>query len=415
MIQDADAVCFPREPPALNSYPATPDPNDLLRSDPWRWWRDQMPIADRWAYLDHAAVAPISGPAQQAIAQYATEAAALGDTVWPRWSAGCDQLRKNFARLLGCHDGQICLVPNTTTGINLVAEGFPWQPGDNVVIPSGEFPSNLFPWLNQQPRGVEVRIVPRVDGQVRIDDLIAHADHKTRIIAVSWVGYASGFRIDVEQLVERAHQRGALVFLDAIQGLGMYPLDLATTPVDFLAADGHKWLLGPEGAGIAYIRAAHIDKLRCGNVGWNSVKNSHNYADPAFELRSDATRFESGSANMVGNLALSASLDLFLSIRSLLPADAISSRVIELASQLDQSLQRLGAKTRLPVADSNRSGIVTFELPGVEPNEIRRLAAERNVVVSCRDGGVRASIHAYNHQDDLSRLVAVVQFLSAHV
>ncbi len=120
-----------------------------------------MPIAPDWAYFDHAAVAPLSGPAAQAICEFADQASRLGDTVWPQWAARVEHVRRVVAELLVCKASEVCLVPNTTTGINVVAEGWPWQPGDNVILPEGEFPSNLFPWQNQQSRGVEVRIVPR--------------------------------------------------------------------------------------------------------------------------------------------------------------------------------------------------------------------------------------------------------------
>jgi cysteine desulfurase/selenocysteine lyase len=400
---------LPNTGDTLNSDLIPTNESEQLKTNPWQWWRDQMPITDRWSYLDHAAVAPLSRGAQLAINRFADEAANLGDTVWPQWAATTDRLRKNVATLLGCESREICLVPNTTTGINLIAEGYPWKPGDNVVIPDGEFPSNLFPWLNQQSRGVEVRVVPRAGGEVRAGDLMSQVDDSTRIIATSWVGYASGYRIDVDDLVQQAHDRGVLVFLDAIQGVGMYPLDLSQTPVDFLASDGHKWLLGPEGAGIAYIRSEHINTLRCGNVGWASVKNAYNYADPSLELRADAARFESGSANMIGDAALNASVELFLQVRQAHGNDAIMKRVVGLADSLVQSLKAIGAKPRQPESPERRSGILTFELPGVEPNEIRSRAVRENVVVSCRDGGVRTSIHAYNNGDDLDRLIDVLQ------
>jgi cysteine desulfurase/selenocysteine lyase len=378
-------------------------------SNPWKWWRDQMPITAEWAYFDHAAVAPLSGPAAEASRDFADQAARQGDTVWPQWAAQVEHLRSLAAQLLSCDSAEVCMVPNTTAGINLVAEGWPWQRGDNVILPDGEFPSNLFPWLNQESKGVEVRIVPRRNGEILVQDLIDHIDDSTRIISLSWVGYASGFRVDLDSLVEQAHRRGVAVFLDAIQGLGIYPLDLSKTPIDFLAADGHKWLLGPEGAGIAMIRREHLSRLRCGNVGWSSVKNSHNYASPSFELRDDARRFESGSANMIGSAALAASLEMFLSVREHHGAGAIADRVIGLTEQLDESLRAEGATTRLPKSATSRSSILTFRVPGTEPAEIRRRALAKKVVVSCRDGGVRASIHAYNDVDDLARLVDVVR------
>lgn len=383
-----------------------------LKSTPWTWWRDQMPITREWAYFDHAAVAPLSQPAADAIRSLTDQALQLGDTVWPQWAGRLEDLRRFAAELLSCDFAEIALVPNTTTGINFIAEGWPWTAGDNVIVPDGEFPSNLFPWLNQQSRGVEVRIVPRRQGEVRVDDLIERIDARTRIVAVSWVGYASGFRVDIDSLVEQAHRRGVAVFVDAIQGLGMYPLDLTRTPVDFLAADGHKWLLGPEGAGVTMIRQEHLLRLRCVNVGWGSVKNSFNYAAPILELRDTASRFESGSANMIGGAGLAASMEIFLKIRRMHGNDAIGRRVGELAETLDAELRSLGAITRMPANAANRSGILTFEVPGVEPAQIRQRALQQKVVLSCRDGGVRASIHAYNDADDLARLVDVVRSCS---
>ena len=140
--------------------------------------------------------------------------------------------------------------------------------------------------------------------------------------------------MDLQNLVEQAHRRGVLVFLDAIQGLGIYPLDLQKTPVDFLAADGHKWLLGPEGAGVAMIAKRHLNKLRCLNVGWGSVKNSFNYADPSLVLKDAASRFEAGSANMIGAAALSASLKLILDVIDRFGEDAISERIAAASSSL---------------------------------------------------------------------------------
>ncbi|WP_146401708.1 aminotransferase class V-fold PLP-dependent enzyme [Planctomycetes bacterium CA13] len=374
-----------------------------------------MPIAKTWAYFDHAAVAPLSGPAATAITQFADQASRQGDTVWPTWADSNEKLRRNAARLLGCESKEIALIPNTTAGINFVAEGWDWKPGDNVVIPEGEFPSNLFPWMNQQSRGVELRIVPRRQSkhgethEVNVADLVDAMDDSTRIVAASWVGYASGYRLDVAELVRQSHERGVLVFLDAIQGLGMYPLDLKKTPVDFLAADGHKWLLGPEGAGLAMIRREHFGKLRLGNIGWGSVKNSYNYAEPKMDLRNEAARYESGSANMVGLAGLSASLDIFLAVLDHHGADAIEQRVVGLATELDQKLRAMGVKTSLAADRENQSSIVNFRLDGTEPAKIRERGLEQNVVLSCRGSGVRASVHAYNNEEDLDRLVAVVK------
>ena len=384
-------------------------PDQELMSDPWTWWRRKMPITRSWAYLDHAAVGPLSQAACDALRQYADEAAQQGDTLWPTWAARTETLRKTTAELLSADRDEICFVPNTSTGINLVAEGFPWQPGESVVVPAGEFPSNLFPWQNQQIRGVQVRVVPRdPNGQIDPDVLFEQVDDSTRIIALSWVGYASGFRVDIDTIVRRAHERGVLVFLDAIQGLGVFDLDVSRTPVDFLAADGHKWLLGPEGMGVAFIRRKHLETLRCTNVGWSSVRNTFNYDEPKLELRSSAARFEPGSANMAGAAALAASMQLFTTVRSAHGDAAIGDRVIGLASELSQRLVDAGISTRMPSLRQHQSGIVTFDVPGQDPAAVRQRALDQGCVVSCRDGGVRASVHAYNNREDLERLVRAV-------
>ncbi|SRR6056297_612587 len=389
------------------SAAADPSQGPPIDRDPWSWWRRQMPVTAKWAYLDHAAVAPLPVPAVQAISEFQRQASEEGDTVWPEWSRRVETLRAQFAALVGAETDEICLMPNTTAGVNLVAEGFPWSPGDSVVVPEGEFPSNLFPWLNQESKGVDVRIVPRRDGAVDLDDLFDAVDESTRIISASWVGYSSGYRIDLNELVDRAHRRGVLVFVDAIQGLGMYPLDVNETPVDFLAADGHKWLLGPEGAGMAMIRREHVGLLRCASVGWNSVKASHQFSGAEFDLRDTAARYEGGSANMIGMAALSASVGMFLDIRRTHGEAAIAERILAQANFLVDQLRRRDLVTRFPERAEHQSGIVTFMSPGADPAAIRTAALEQGIVVSCRGGGVRASLHVYNTQDELTRLADV--------
>ncbi|TWU01643.1 Cysteine desulfurase [Neorhodopirellula pilleata] len=369
-----------------------------------------MPVSREWAYFDHAAVGPLSGAAADSLSRFSQDASLNGDVHWMQWSGRVQELRQMTSELLHCGIDEVALVPNTTTGINFVANGFPWTEGDNVIVPDGEFPSNLFPWLNQNSRGVEVRVVPRRDGRVIVDDLIERIDSRTRLIAVSWVGYASGFRIDLERLVEQAHHRGVLVFLDAIQGLGIYPLDLQTCDVDFLSADGHKWLLGPEGAGVAVIRKRHLETLRCDSVGWASVQNSHLFSGATFDLRETAQRFEGGSANMSGLMALASSMDMFLSVIRTHGVSAIGDRVLERATRLRELLRQRGANLLFDNEpfDQHGSGIVTFEVPGQTPADFRSRALENHIVVSCRGGGIRASVHVYNNDADLERLSELV-------
>ncbi len=375
----------------------------------WESFRRQMPVTKRWAYLDHAAVAPLSEPARSAISQWADQAAEQGDVCWPQWDQRCQQVRQTAASMINANTSEIALVPNTTTGIGLVAEGYPWREGDNVVTLANEFPSNQYPWMNLATRGVRTRRVEVPDGQVRVDHLLAACDQRTRIISVSWVGYATGWRMDVSGLVQEAHRRGILVFLDAIQGLGVFPLDVQAWEVDFLAADGHKWMLGPEGAGLLFIRAEHLERLRPLLVGWNSVQQSHDFSRCDLDLRPAAARYEGGSANMAGIAALGASLEL-LTGAGLTPDDSpLADRVVEWTDLAIERLRSIGALIRSPRVHGHESGILAFELPGKSPSAVRRHCLENGVVLSVRHGWLRISPHAYNNEQDIDRLIAQLQ------
>jgi len=303
--------------------------------------------------------------------------------------------------MIGADQAEIALVKNTTEGISLVAEGLPWRLGDNVVTLANEFPSNQYPWMNLADRGVEVRRVPVDPGRVDLDQVARACDDRTRVLTVSWVGFASGWRSDIDRLTEIAHDRGELFFLDAIQGLGVFEIDVSRTPVDFLAADGHKWLLGPEGAGIFYIRRENLEKLRPIGVGWHSVVGSHDFDRIALSFKSSATRFEGGTLNMAGFIGLGASLRLITSFRQ----KEIAGRVLDLANLATERLKSIGAVVVRSDNREHQSGIVSFEMPGRDPAEIRTHCLQEFVLLSCRGGRLRASIHGYNDSSDVDRLI----------
>lgn len=378
--------------------------SETRQSPDWSAMRRQMPVSDRWAYLDHAAVAPISAPARDAIAAWANQSSCQGGVAWLQWARDIEKTRRLAAGLVGSAPDEIALVPNTTSGISLVAEGYPWQPGDNVVTLSDEFPSNAYPWLNLAARGVEVRRVPVPAARVQLNSLDEACDSRTRIVAVSWVGYVSGWRNDPAALAELAHRRGALLMLDAIQALGVFPLDVQAAGVDFLAADGHKWLLGPEGAGILYVRREHLNLLRPLGVGWNSVVHAHDYARIEPDWKPSAARYEGGSCNMPGLLALGASLALLAEYGP----SATAQRVVELTDEACRRLARLGARFFTDRTPGHTSGIVSFDLPRRDAAAVRKHCQEQGVVLRLRSGWLRISPHAYNNDDDLDRLMAAL-------
>ncbi|MDA0659397.1 MAG: aminotransferase class V-fold PLP-dependent enzyme [Planctomycetota bacterium] len=368
-------------------------------------FRAAMPITRKWAYFDQAAVSPLPEPTRAAVELWLREATEEGDTAWPRWNRELERCRGLAAGIIGATPAEIALIPNTTTGISIVAEGFPWQSGDNLVTLENEFPSNIYPWMHLQQRGVELRRVPVLEGRPDRNKLRAACDRHTKIVSLSWVGYASGWRWDISQAVELAHQCGALLMLDAIQGLGVHPIDVRASGVDFLAADGHKWLLGPEGAGVFYVRSEHLERLRPPQVGWNSMEHRYDFSRLEWKLRADASRFEGGTYNMAGFLGFAASLQLLADLGLGPQASPIESSVLAFRESAIEVLRQRGAEILSPTVPAiHQSGIFCFSIPNVSPEQVRRVFHDHGVVVSCRGGGIRLSAHGYANEQDLQRL-----------
>ena len=364
--------------------------------------RAAMPIARKWAYFDHAAVAPLTQPAVDAIGKWLSQAAEEGDTVWLEWAAQLARCRKIAANLIGAGEGGIALVPNTTAGINLVAEGMDWRPGDNVVTLTDEFPTNLYPWMKLAQLGVETRLVPTEEGRVTPAQIAEFCDDRTRVVSVSWVGYANGCRRQLKPIADVAHNCGALFLVDAIQGLGVFPLNVEDDEIDVLAADGHKWLLGPEGAGIAYVHPGWLERLRPCGIGWNSVINAGHFDQIDLRLKPSAARYEGGTYNMPGFIGLAASLELFESLR----VPNLAAAILEYTDTACAELARVGAIIHSPRTGDERSGIISFTIAGQDPQVIRKRCLDQGVALNCRAGRLRLSAHAYNNASDLDRLLA---------
>lgn len=366
--------------------------------------RGNMPVVRDWAYFDHAAVGPLPQPCFDAIQGWLLQATQQGDVPWLDWLAGTKRLRQQGAELIRATAEEMALIPNTSTGICMIAEGLDWQEGDNVVFPDNEFPSNGIVWENLARRGVEARgVAVREDGSICLDRLAAAIDSRTRLVSVSWVGFATGYRVGLSALCDVVKSRGALLMLDAIQGMGIYPLDVRATPFDFVVADGHKWMLGPEGAGLMYVREEHLERIQPTVVGWNSVQFSGQFASRALRWKPDASRFEAGSASMVGMLGLGASLNMLLQLGA--GQGALMPVVLESAEHLREGLRRIGCRVFGEYNEENRSSIIAFEVPDQDPVEVRQRLMAAGVVVSVRQGKLRASVHAYNDESDQRKML----------
>jgi selenocysteine lyase/cysteine desulfurase len=370
----------------------------------WTKLRDEFPVTRQWAFFDHAAVAPITGRARQAMAEWANDMAENGDVHERRWLERVEEVRRLAGQLINAEPLDIAFVKNTSEGIGIVAEGLHWQAGDNVVTAQEEYPSNIYPWLNLQSRGVEVRLVTSRERRLWLDDIRAAIDSRTRLVSISHVEFASGFRNDLDAIGAMCRERGILFFVDAIQGLGVFPIDVQRTPIDFLSADGHKWLLGPEGAGIFYCRRELVERLHAVGVGWNSVIGCRDFSKIDFRLKPHAGRWESGTLNVAGITGLGASMGLLQEIG----ISTIEVRVLELTDYLCEKATKAGFEVYSSRRPEDKSGIVSLVVPGAYPRQLVRQCRAEGIVINQRAGRVRISPHCYNTPEEIDRFIGVV-------
>lgn len=363
--------------------------------------RQEFPLTEEYVYLNHAGVSPISRRAAQAGRRFLDEYERHGYELNAAWERRAEEVRRTFATWIGGDEAGVAFVKNTTEGLLIVANGFPWKAGENVVISNVEFPANVYPWLNLARRGVETRMAPMRNGRLQLDDIVALIDARTRVLSLSHVEYANGFRNDLAALGEVCRRRGIFFCVDAIQSLGVLPLDLRATPVDFLSADGHKWLLAPEGCGFAYCAPQALDRLEAHNVGWKSVINSSDYATYDLTLLPNAQRFEEGSLNMLGIHVLGEALDLLVACG----LERVWERVRGLVDEAVEGLRRRGYEVLTPLAPAERSGILLFRSPRWSAEEVARRLRQARVVCAVRGGGVRISPHCYNNEEDMARFL----------
>ena len=365
-------------------------------NDYWEAVRGEFPVTQKWIYFNHAGVAPIPLRTAAAIRIYAEEAAIHGACLYDHWMDQVERVRRQCAGLVGADAQEIAFVKNTSHGLSLVANGLDWKRGDNIVTIQGEFPSNIYPWMNLQDRGAELRTVAPREGRIFLEDLERALDQKTRLLTLSSVEFGTGFRNDLESIGRMCREKKVLFCVDAIQSLGLLPMDVKRWHVDFLAADGHKWLLAPEGQGIFYCARERLELLHLALVGWNSVRRHRDFSHYDFTLRGDAQRFEEGTWNFVGTRALGASLELLLEIG----VGKIEERVLGLTDKIVAGLQERGYVVRSPRGEGEKSGIVSF-LTKRPAERVQGALMKKGVVSAARDGGLRVSPHFYNSEAEV--------------
>ena len=370
------------------------------------WIREQFPILGQGLYLNHAAIAPWPRCTTDAVQTFATENALKGPGGYRDWILREKELRRMLARLTGAKsEDDIALLKNTTEGISLVAWGLDWQAGENIVLPRGEFPSNRLPWLAQSAHGVEVREVD-IRAENAENALLEAMNAHTRLLSVSAVHWNDGYRLDLELLGEACRSRGVLFFVDAIQQLGALAMDVEACHVDFLAADAHKWLLGPEGIAVFYCRASARPHLRLMQQGWHMFDNPWNFHRKEWEPSTSAKRFEAGSPNSMGQAALHASLYLLLQTGM----EQVSGRILQNTEFLINALSlNPGLHITSCTEPERRSGIVSFTHESILSKTLNTRLAESGVTCAVRDNSIRLSPHFYQDQTDLAEFMQILE------
>ena len=358
-------------------------------------------------HLNHAGVGCWPLRAVKAAQAFAEENSALSSARYDAWEASVRSVRSRLASLIGATPEEIALTKNTSEGLSIVAAGIDWRAGDNIVVGSQEFPSNRMIWESLRERaGVEVRSVDLYGSQsfkeCPEDALASHIDDNTRLLAVSSIQFNTGYRLDLQALSTQCQKHGALFCIDAIQSLGAVPFDVRSCGADFICADGHKWLLSPEGTGLLYCRRPLIETMRLSQYGWRMVEDPDNYETNEWRIAADARRFECGSLNNLGLQAMDASLSLFFDIG----LDAAYRRVSDNVNYLRERIDTDAFTFVTPDNSDKCGGIITIRpkcnsAKGGSTKVLLKKLLTCNILCVQRAGGIRLSPHFYTTQTQM--------------
>jgi cysteine desulfurase / selenocysteine lyase len=363
--------------------------------------RDLFAVTENYTYLNHAAVGVLPRPTREALHAFIDAHASGGVMgVWP-YESRMEEYRARIARFIGALPGTIAILRNTGDGANAIAAGFPWQSGDEVILPDNEFPANAQPWLPVRQRGVNVHFIETARERLTPDVLRRHISKRTKIVTVSWVSFDDGYRHDLAALAEVAHEYGALFAVDAIQGLGAFPLDVQAMDIDALYAGGAKWLLALQGVSFLYVRPALIERLQLATPGWRSVADMWSFLEYDQPLVADATRFEGGTPNFIGAVSLAKSMDVIEEAGTA----RIGGHVVALTDRLVDGLRSAGAEIAGVRGAVESSGIVTFHAPGADSVALGKTLQREGIVTTYRASGIRVAPHGYNTFDEIDAVL----------
>ncbi len=370
-----------------------------------------FPVTRTCIYLNHASNGPLPRPVVRTMHEYVDDVSTFGGTHEPRWTEYERGAHRRLANLLHARPDQLAFTANTGDSLMMVAQGLHWQEGDVVINAEGEFPSNVYPWLNLQAQGVEVQTIPLREHRIVPEDIFERITERTKLVSLSLVAFTTGYRSDIARIARYCQERGIICGIDAMQALGVLDVNVQELGVSYLAAASHKWLLAPRIVGVLYISDSLLPQLHTARRGWFSVEAPMDFFNHQQELKAGAARFEYSTTNLASIVGFDTALGIFESIDG--GMSTIEQRTLGLTDYAIAGLERLGYPVISPQGKGERSAIVCFE-PHPERQDItvERLAeqlAERNIFIAARGPVARISPHFYNTIEDIDILLNVLE------
>jgi selenocysteine lyase/cysteine desulfurase len=364
--------------------------------------RKLFPVTQNYVYLNHAAVCPISLPVYERMRAHERDQLENGAAHFRDWLAAVKRARELAGRLINASAEEIAFAPNTSAGLAMIANGVDWRAGDNVVTADCEFPANVIPWMRiKREFGVEVKMARERDCRLETEEILRLIDDRTRVVTLSFVEFASGFRNDLVAIGRHCRERDVLFVVDAIQGLGALKLDVEACRIDALSADAHKFLLGPEGVSLFYVSRRAMDRVKPTVVGWLSVNNPEDYLNYDQPFAPGAKRFESGALNTAGVVGLGAAIELFLQVG----LEQIESHLLALGDYLCQRLVDRGYHVASSRRDGEKSAVICCQHEKYSPAVLYHHLNDRRIITTPRLGRLRISPHFYNTREEIDRLI----------
>jgi selenocysteine lyase/cysteine desulfurase len=369
----------------------------------WQKYRSLFPHTENQIYLNHAAIAPMNLRAQAAIQDFCEKRLDKHIEFWPEALERKAQFTELISRMINAPQENIALVPNTSAGLNILANGLVWKKGDRILLNDFEFPSNVIPFLNLRRFGVEIDYVKHRDGTISLEDIVEKIHPRTRILSISYVEFLNGFRNNLKTLGEICRKNDIIFSVDAIQGLGALQLDAQACGIDFLACGGHKWLMWPAGLGFAYIAPRIFEDIHPAQAGWLSLETPFDFFNYNQPFADTARRFEPGVFSTISIMAATATLDMMFEIGF----NQIEEKILSNTQYLLSKVRDMGLRLFTDPTPKHLSGIVTFYHDRAE--ELFEYLKEHKITVSLREGKIRVAPHFYNERSDLERFFQLVE------